>query len=73
MVSRLNSVQLCVQSIVISKIILFFVKSLNPQEKPNLTESCSKMKLCKSRLYTKLFRAIHEGFGVLPDEKRFHN
>ncbi len=54
MVSRLNSVQLRAQSIVTSKIILFFVKSLNPQGKPNLTESCSKMKLCKSRLYTKL-------------------
>ena len=73
MVNRLNLVQLSAQSIVTSKMILFFVKSLNLQGKPNLTDSYSKMKLCKSRLYTKLFRAIHEGFGVLPDEKRFHN
>ncbi len=73
MVNRLNLVQLSAQSIVTSKMILFFVKSLNLQGKPNLTDSYSKMKLCKSRLYTKLFRAIHEGFGVLPDKKRFHN
>ncbi len=73
MVKRLNSVQLSAQSIVTSKMILFFVKSLSLQGKPNLIESYSKMKLCKSRLYTKLFRAIYEGFGVLPDEKQFHN
>ncbi len=73
MVNRLNLVQLSTQSIVTSKMILFFVKSLSPQGKLNLTENCSKMKLCKLRLYTKLSRAIHEGFGVLPDEKRFHN
>ncbi len=55
--------QLSAQSIVISKMILFFAKLLSLQGKPNLTESCSKMKLCKSRLYTKLFRVIHEGLG----------
>ena len=56
MVDRLNSVQLSIQSISI---------------KPNLTESCSKMKLYKSKLYIKLFRTIHEGFGILPGENRF--
>ncbi len=27
-----------------------------------MTESCSKKKQCQSRLHTKLFRTIHEGF-----------